>query len=443
MIDQIAEFASADRRRRRRWLVPAALCGILAALLLAASPSGAHATANSPTPGPVGAVYVASNAIAGNAISIFNRFADGHLEPAGSVATGGLGSGPDTTEAALTFDPLGSQNSLITDPASRLLFAVNAGSDSVSVFRIGAGGRLSLAGRPVSSSGAFPVSLAYNNSTLYVLNGKGNSLTGFAVSGNGTLTRLDTCPLPPLPASEDGLITQTPGQVGFSPDGAHLVVVSKEGLTRTGFPDPNNTLGNGHIYVYRVGSGGWLANCGSPATTELSPNRDGGGKFPFDFAWSDEGHLLLNEVFGDSASLTGSEVSSFALAEDGSLSQISEVATDQGVACWIVRTDDKAFVANYVGDAQTFNGSISSLSVTKDGRLSLNNPPAVSLGAGAFPVDLAVTNDGKFLYQLTPGLGAIRPFAVNTDSGALTPLTALAGVLSAGWIGIATADFGG
>jgi len=443
MIDQIAEFESADRRRRRRWL-GLVLCGTLAALLLVLSARpAAHAATSRSTSGPVGAVYVASNASTGNAISMFNRFADGHVESAGSVATGGLGSGPDTTEAALTFDPLGSQNSLITDPASRLLFAVNAGSDSVSVFRIGAKGGLSLVSSPVSSAGAFPVSLAYNNSTLYVLNGKGYSLTGFAVSRNGTLTQLDTCPLPPLSATPDGLITQTPGQVGFSPDGTHLVVVSKEGLTRTGFPDPNNTLGNGHIYVYRVGSGGWLANCGSPATTELSPNRDGGGRFPFDFAWSDEGHLLLNEVFGDAASLTGSAVSSFALAEDGSLSQISEVATGQGVACWIVRTDDKAFVANYVGDPQTFNGSISSLSVTKDGRLSLNNPPAVSLGAGAFPVDLAVTNDGKFLYQLVPGSGAIAPFAISSDSGALTPLTPLTDVLSAGWVGIATADFGG
>ena len=83
-----------------------------------------------------GAVYTLGNAAAGNAVLAFDRAADGRLTPAGTFPTGGLGSGAG----------LGSQGALALAEGGRLLFAVNAGSDDVSVLRVGADG-LSLVDR--------------------------------------------------------------------------------------------------------------------------------------------------------------------------------------------------------------------------------------------------------------------------------------------------------
>ena len=76
------------RRRRNRLF---AMAMVLSALCLSMIATPAVAAGMS---GPVGAVYVASNAYSGNSILTFLRFADGSLAPAGQVPTGGRGSGP-------------------------------------------------------------------------------------------------------------------------------------------------------------------------------------------------------------------------------------------------------------------------------------------------------------------------------------------------------------
>src|SRR5262245_33731875 len=74
-----------------------------------------------------GAVYTMSNAASANHILVFDRQADGALSPAGSVATGGKGTGAG----------LGSQGGVVLTDDGDWLLAVNAGSDSVSVFAVG------------------------------------------------------------------------------------------------------------------------------------------------------------------------------------------------------------------------------------------------------------------------------------------------------------------
>src|SRR5688572_2585571 len=107
--------------------------------------------------GIAGAVYVATNAVAGNGILVFDRFADGELEARGEVPTGGLGTGAG----------LGNQGGLVLDPSGRHLFAVNAGSDSVSTFDVTPSG-LSLLS-VTAAGGALPVSLTVRGRLLYVL----------------------------------------------------------------------------------------------------------------------------------------------------------------------------------------------------------------------------------------------------------------------------------
>src|SRR2546428_1752114 len=94
-----------------------------------------------------GAVYTITNQLAGNAVAVFARSADGTLTPAGSFATGGTGTGVG----------LGSQGAVTLSGDGRLLFAVNAGSNDLSVFGVRPNG-LSLLSR-TASGGALPTSV--------------------------------------------------------------------------------------------------------------------------------------------------------------------------------------------------------------------------------------------------------------------------------------------
>jgi 6-phosphogluconolactonase len=431
---------------KKAWL------GILGAFvaLTASAPTLAVAGVASGGSHPIGAVYVASNAYSGNAILAFPRYADGSLGPVQpGVPTGGLGSGPGLL---LPDDPLGAQSSLIVDQGSKLLFVVNAGSDDVSVFSIN-GNSLALVGRQ-PSGGGFPVSLALFDHTLYVLNAVGNSVAGFRVDARGHLRQSLTCALPSLPNGADpvlaGTATQSPqpvmvqtaGQVGFSPDGTRLLVVSKEGpLLREGFPF-TPTLGAGRIHVYDVGGPHHsLLNCGNPTTTVLSSNGGGGGKMPFSFGWTAQGQLVLLEVFGSSTTFGGGAVSSYALSGDDTLAPISTSVPNGGTApCWIVRSRANLYVANNLSNASDQPNSITRYVVNSKGQLAPN--PAVAAPIGSSLTDMTITTNGRFIYQLAPGSAQVWPFSVGS-TGALTGLGSVADGQPehSGQAGIATIDF--
>ena len=156
------------------------------------------------------AVYTLTNQVAGNAVAVFNRAADGTLSAAGTIATGGTGTGGS----------LGSQGAVALSDDGRRLFAVNAGSNDVSVFDVGPTG-LSLASQ-TASGGTLPISLTAHGSLLYVLNAGGaGNISGFSVRATGGLTPIAGS-TQPLSGTNVG-----PAQVSFSPDGRRLVVTEK------------------------------------------------------------------------------------------------------------------------------------------------------------------------------------------------------------------------
>lgn len=426
------------------------ILGVFAGLLALAASAPALAVGGAASNQPVGAVYVASNSYAGNQILAFPRYADGSLGPvAAGVPTGGLGSGPGQL---LADDPLGSQSSLIVDQQNQLLFVVNAGSNDVSAFAIH-GTTLTLVDRE-SSDGAYPVSLALLNHTLYVLNAAGNSVAGFSVDSRGHLTHLATCALPNLPIGANAVLPATPtqsaqpamvqtaGQVGFSPDGTRLLVVSKEGpLLQTGFPF-STTLGPGRIHVYNVGGAQHaLLNCGHPTTTVLPSNNSGNGKMPFSFGWTAQGQLLLLEVFGNTTTFAGGAVSSFTLNGDDTLTPIStSIPNGETAPCWLVRSGSNVYVANNVPNNFIPPNVISAYAVNSRGQIASNPTVAATLGSSL--TDMAITADGHVIYQVATGSSQVWPFRVGT-SGALTGLTPVADGQPehSGNVGIATVDF--
>ena len=119
------------------------------------------------------AVFVQSDDPTGNTVVAYHRDADGTLTQAGVHPTGGLGG----VLAGSAVDHLASEGSLVLDGRHHLLYAVNAGSDTVTVFAV-AGDRLQRV-QVISSGGAFPVGVAVHGDLVYVL----NALDGGSVQG--------------------------------------------------------------------------------------------------------------------------------------------------------------------------------------------------------------------------------------------------------------------
>ena len=137
----------------------------LAAILLSINPSAALADQYQ---GGRGAVFVQTNDINENAILAYARSADGGLTLVGRYPTSGVGG----IEPGAPTDALSSQGSLTYDRDHHLLYAVNAGSDSVSVFDVRQT-RLRLL-QVIGSGGQFPSSVAVHHDLVYVMNAGGD-----------------------------------------------------------------------------------------------------------------------------------------------------------------------------------------------------------------------------------------------------------------------------
>jgi 6-phosphogluconolactonase len=355
----------------------AIVCLLAAATVL---PVATIAAADAP-----GAVYVLTNAPAGNAVLVYNRGGDGSLTPAGSYATGGAGSGAG----------LGSQGAVIVSDDQRLLFAVNAGSNSVSSFRIRPSG-LELVDT-TSSGGTLPISVAFRGGLLYVLNaGAPNNVSGFSVSSKGVLTPLAGSTRP-LSGAATG-----PAQVAFSDGGETLIVTEKS----TNLVD-----------TYTIDENGYLTG---PFVQVSS------GPTPFGFAVTKRDTVFVSEAG------PGGGASSYHLESDGTLDPASpNVMTGQTAACWAVVTKNGRY--GYVSNAGT--GNISGFAIAEDGSISLLNASGVSAVTGANPTDMAVSHDSQFLYARVAGLSRIAVFRIGSD-GSLRALPALSGT-PAGLAGLA------
>jgi 6-phosphogluconolactonase len=335
--------------------------GLFVALVLTATAAATHG-------GKAGAVYTLSNSPGGNAVLAFERDADGSLSGPTSYPTGGTGNGGG----------LGSQGAIVLGDNNRDLYAVNAGSDSISHFSVTKDGLEWES--TVPSGGTMPISIAVSHDLLYVLNAGGTpNITGFDTSHGG---------LTPIAGSTRalGVGAAGPAQVSFSPDGRVLVVTEK---------------GSNTIDTYSVGHDG-LAD--SAATFPSA------GGTPFGFEFDKHGNLLVSDAAGTA--------SSYSLSKEGRVNVITgAVDTHQGAPCWLVTSKD----GRYAYTANGGTGTISGFSVDKDGALTLLDASGVTadLGAGSHPLDEAVTKDGRYLYNLTDGTHSISGLSIGKD-GSLT-----------------------
>ncbi len=332
-----------------------------------------------------GAVFVMTNNVDNNEVIAYHRASDGTLQESGRFATGGRGSGGNN-------DPLESQGSLRLSQDHSLLFAVNAGSGSVSVFSVN-GSNLSLVDK-VISRGSEPNAVALHGNLVYVSNvGGSSSVVGF---------KLDHSKLKQIPNSTRFLSTNNSGAGGlaFSPDGRFLVVIER--LTND-------------IDVFSVHGDSTL----SPLVVNASA-----GPGPFSVSFASNGAAVVSET-GPSGVANGSAISSYEIAANGTLSPISTSIPTLGTAnCWNVVTPD----GNFVYASNAGSSTISGFAIANTGALTALPGTVVGTNPeGSTNLDIAVTSDGKFIYTLNSVAGAIGIFSVQKD-GTLLNVGSASGV---------------
>ena len=156
------------------------------------------------------------------------------------------------------------------------------------------------------------------------------------------------------------------------------------------------------------------------------------GATPFGFAFGKRGQVFVSEAFGGAAN--ASAVSSYDTDAEGSIELISgSVPTHQTAACWILVTRGGRLLYT----ANTGSGSISGYAIDHDGSLELLTPDGRTgdTQPGSAPIDLASSDDGRFLYSLNSASHAIGVFRIERD-GRLAALPFLSG-LPAGANGLA------
>ncbi|HLX51048.1 MAG TPA: beta-propeller fold lactonase family protein [Streptosporangiaceae bacterium] len=365
----------------------------LATIAAFAAPASAATRQATHPSGASSVVFVQTDNTSGNQVAVYDRAADGTLKLAATYGTGGLG-GQLTGSVA---DHLASQGSLVYDAAHGLLYAVNAGSNTVSVFTA-SGDTLRLR-QTISSGGTFPVSIAVRGSLVYVVNAlNGGSVQGFRVGGDHLVAIPRSNRDLHLSTTATPQFTNTPGQVAFSRNGGQLLVTTKA--------NGNN------IDVFKVTSDGTLS--ASPVVNN-EPNT-----VPFAIAYDSSGNLVIAEA-GTNALAT------YDLHANGTLTLLDRVPTGQSATCWVATDNNHLYVSN-AGSA-----SVSGYSNAPHGKLTLLGNTSTDPGT----VDAVASPHGRYLYVQTGANGIVDEFSV--ASGGLTEIGSVTVASSAGGEGIAAA----
>jgi 6-phosphogluconolactonase len=275
-----------------------ALAGVAAtAVLASALPVASSAFADEQG----GAVYTMTNAIDGNALLAFQRDARGKLTPAGTFPTGGKGTGAG----------LGSGHSIVVSDDGREVVVVNAGSDTISAFRVRRHG-LELIGKPQPSGGARPTSVTLDDDTVYVLNAGSNSIAGFRLDDDRGLQPIAGS-IQPLGAG-----TSVASQIQFDKNGRVLIVDER---------------GSSTIDTFVVD------NRGVAGPAQTIPSNAGG---PFGFDVNRRGQILFSAVALGGGLMSGA--TSYDVDRDGTLTPNgTPVTSGQAAACWLAAAGNFAW----------------------------------------------------------------------------------------------------
>ena len=396
----------------------------------------------------VGAVYAMTNGegqvdgiVQGpNTIITYGRNADGSLIPIGPVATGGNGGDFDGGEG---LDPLISAYALTKTDDNENVLAVNAGSNTISSFNILEDYSLEAAGEPVDTGAVGPNSIATTGAVtvagtkglVYVSNiTRVEFLDGGEPAHQGTVIGywlLEDGSLQAIAGSTRDLPIR-PSAVQFSPDGNWLIVASinsgASGLA-SGSED--------ELTVFAVNGDGTLSTTATGTATSTLRGNAEGRNLPSAIGFQIVGNNYVvvteaREFQPDGTppafpALQDGSVSTWQIQGDGSLNPISlDVASGENntgrTACWLDFTLDGQyfFVSNAIEAglaAYSFNNGVVELldqtAAQGIGATGNTTDPAAAFGTTQGWIDMWISDDGQYLYQLYGLDGTIGIFRVN------------------------------
>jgi 6-phosphogluconolactonase (cycloisomerase 2 family) len=318
-------------------------------------------------------LFVLSNDNVKNEVLTYQLGDDGQFALRDHVATGGRGSGGTT-------DPLQSQGSLTLSGDHSLLFAVNSASGTVSSFKL-SNGVPSLSDTE-SSGGAFPVAVTEHNGTVYVLNAGGSgAIEIFRIDGPGKLHDVTTSKVFLTGLNSGG------SSISVSPNGQWLVVIEKA---------------SNSVDVFPIHSDGTLGTVN--ANKSVTPGV-------FATVFTPSGQLIVSENQPNGTDV--SSISTYTINGNGSITAITQSLPTFGDGnCWNAISPNGKWV--YVDNAGTF--TVAGFSIAPTGALTpIAGTILSTLPNGAANLDMTISGDGKYLFILKSGVGAIGVYTINSD----------------------------
>jgi 6-phosphogluconolactonase len=348
---------------------------VLAFAVLALAPLAAGASAKT-------SVYSISNAAPKNTLIKFVQRSNGTLRKVQTIRTGGSGGlAPQPgCEPPGGCPMLDTQSEVVV--RGRLVFVVNAGSDTITSFIEKRNGRLKRVDVQ-SSMGDFPNSIAVKRGVLYVLNSHSDSIAGFRYDKRGEIKRIVNS-VRPLAAMQiaQGL---SPRQIGFDRTGGVLIVTRLSPLP-----------GGIDTFVLNSNNRPGQAVANAPTTP-----------LPFGFAVDRYNNLVMSQVSAPpELAMPGNTATYDINTQTGQLTPIETVTSDGVAPCWVVITRDGryAFVVNTGGGAPpatvaryglTPAGDLTSLGITGENNAN---------GDQFARTDEVLSRNGRYLFVLNPGI---------------------------------------
>jgi 6-phosphogluconolactonase (cycloisomerase 2 family) len=390
-----------------------------------------------------GHLYIQTNEIK-NAIIHYQRDANGMLTEVERVGTRGAGSGE--------FKPISGQesapnafegaSSIFITPDRRVLFTTNGGDNSVSSFKIGDDGRLTLVdvkstGNPVEGRSGTAKSVAYSpgTRTLFVLHSFGPDHLRLMSVADGKLTLRPeryTVNTHDKPNRVSTMVVVTPDEkfvfvgttfdepASTNPDGSPVLWVRRPGgslrSVASNAPDPDGIVVFPQFDDGSLGTGRF---------------HDGGGASPFYIAFlhGRPDTFVVGTAVGDGCVL--GTIDAGGKIKVGPLVKIDTSAGLPSELCWLaVAPDDKTVYATNFGYS-----NISSYRINGHGLEIAKDPACPRVpGNGTFralngtvssgPSDIWIAPDGAHLYQIYGNAAKLVGYATQAD-GSLAEITSV------------------
>ena len=394
-----------------------------------------------------GTVYAGTDDGQKNGLVAYGRKADGTLAYIGEYLSGGAGRRLNTGGP---IDPLISAHSVL-NVDNRFVLQVNAGSNSVSSFRVNKDFSLTLVG-VVPSGGFGPDSIVERDGVVYVANVDSDGVyTGPENQvGNLVAFRLNrgTGHLQEIPGSTRQLVGR-PSDLAVAPTGRFLVV----SIYNAGSSAISDSAAAAELESFAIARPGFLTPSPVSAITSTQRNNDQNRNLPSAIGIAireSSGHQVVvvteSREFlanGQPATLTQFEtgsVSTFDLNNFGFLRPISlDVPTSSQITTGPPNTSTSSCWISFDKDGRTFwvvsasSSIISSFRFNEDGSVEEIdsrsatgvpvNPDAPNPAAGATGfVDVAETGNSDFLYDLASGTGQVEVYRITSPDVPLTLL---------------------